>query len=303
MELNNKNLPEEISSMMNFDIDPEPYILTPEEEKSAIENEKISIARYITWKMKGLVFSDAQIFEKISSLDWSKEIDEKEILKRANSNKHYGVWQQQQRELEKKEIILKQEKLKEQYTAKNLYRFMQWTSETEFGKRLILHDNNKHLIKSLCYFISRDEKFETELGYSLKKGIVIRGVSGLGKTHLVQCISKNELNPILILSILDITGDIKSDGEYEVKLGNNKIIYLDDVGTEEPTVNHFGTKISFFKNFIESYYLRNKNFNCLMFSTNNSFSEIEEKYGFRVRSRMKDMFNIIDITGEDMRGK
>jgi hypothetical protein len=29
---------------------------------------------------------------------------------------------------------------------------------------------------------------------------------------------------------------------------------------------------------------------------------MEEKYGFRVRSRIKDMFNIVDVNGEDMRG-
>lgn len=302
MELTNKNLPEEISSMINFEVEQEPYILTPDEERIAIANEILSLQQYATWKMKGLAFTDIQIAQKISEIDWDAEINRDEILQRCNSNKQYGIWQQQQRENEKKQAIEKEQKLKELYTPKNLFRLMQWTSENEFGKRLIVHDDNKKLIKSLCYFVSRDEKFETELGYSLNKGIVIRGISGLGKTHIVQCIRKNELNPILILSMLDITGDIKANGEYEISLDGNKIIYLDDVGTEEPTVNHFGTKISFFKNFIESYYLRNKIYNNLMFSTNNSFAEIEEKYGFRVRSRMKDMFNIIDVTGKDMRG-
>lgn len=302
MELTNKNLPEEISSMINFEVEQEPYILTPDEERIAIANEILSIQRYATWKMKGLAFTDIQIAQKISEIDWDAEINRDEILQRCNSNKQYGIWQQQQRENEKKQAIEKEQKLKELYTPKNLFRLMQWTSENEFGKRLIVHDDNKKLIKAICYFVSRDEKFETELGYSLNKGIVIRGISGLGKTHIVQCIRKNELNPILILSMLDITGDIKANGEYEISLDGNKIIYLDDVGTEEPTVNHFGTKISFFKNFIESYYLRNKIYNNLMFSTNNSFAEIEEKYGFRVRSRMKDMFNIIDVTGKDMRG-
>ena len=50
------------------------------------------------------------------------------------------------------------------------------------------------------------------------------------------------------------------------------------------------------------YYLKNKPFNKLIISTNNNFDEIESKYGFRVRSRIKDMFNIIDVRGKDMRG-
>lgn len=302
MELNKNILPAGLSPSMNFDDLQEPYILTHDEEKVILENELLRLQQHATWKMKGLAMTDAEILAKIKTIDWGAEMDKEAILRLANSNKHYSIWQQKQRDNEKQAEVDRITRLKEQWTATQVYKLMQWTSQNEFGKKLILNNENKNFIKALCYFISRDERFETELGLSLNKGLLIRGVSGLGKTFLVQCASKNELNPILILSMLEITGDVKSDGEYQIKMGNHKIIYLDDVGTEEATVNHFGTKISFFKNFIESYYLRNKVFNNLIISTNNSFAEIEEKYGFRVRSRMKDMFNIVDVIGKDMRG-
>lgn len=295
-------LPAELSHMTNFEPEPEPYILTEEEEILAIENERMAIKQHLTWKTKGLGYTDAQILAKIDEVDIDARIDRASILRLANANKHYGLWQQQQRKLEKQAEIDKQDKVKELWTAKNMYGLMRWTSENEFGKRLIVNQDNKPFITALCYFVSRDPRFETELGYSLNKGLIIRGVSGLGKTHLVQCLRKNELNPILVLSMLEITGDVKADGEYNIDLKGNKLIYLDDVGTEEPVVNHFGTKISFFKTFIESQYLKTKAFNNLIFSTNNSFSEIEEKYGFRVRSRLKEMMNIIDVKGSDMRG-
>lgn len=142
------------------------------------------------------------------------------------------------------------------------------------------------------------------MGFSFKKGLLIRGVSGLGKTFLVKCIEKNEIKPIKTVSMIEVSYELKQEGEYQIKQGNNRIIYLDDVGTEEATINHYGTKINWFKDFIETVYLRGveKGFGGLIISTNNSFAEIEEKYGFRVRSRCKDMFNIIDVTGEDMRG-
>lgn len=302
MELPKNILPVEISSMMSFDIEPEPYILTPDEEFLAVSHEKIALQKHMAWRLKGIGYTDAQILNKIGEVDWDAQIDRQAILGLANANKQYSAWQQKQRDNEKRAEIDRKNKLRELWSAKQMYRLMQWTSQNEFGKTLMLNDDNKHLIKTLCYFLSRDERFEKELNYSLEKGLLIRGISGLGKTHLVQCVSKNELNPILVLSMLDITGDIKSDGEYEIKIGDKEIIYLDDVGTEEPVVNHYGTKISFFKTFIESYYLRNSKFSNLMISTNNSFSEIEEKYGFRVRSRMKDMFNVVDVKGKDMRG-
>ena len=177
---------------------------------------------------------------------------------------------------------------------------MAWTSEKCYGKKLILHDDNTLLIRAICFFFSRDERFETELNYDLNKGFLIRGVSGLGKTYLLKCIENNDVRPIKIVSMIDISEQVKEEGTYDLQYKNS--LYLDDVGTEEPIVNHYGTKINWFKNFIEIYYLKNKPFNKLIISTNNSFDEIENKYGFRVRSRIKDMFNIIDVRGKDMRG-
>jgi DNA replication protein DnaC len=104
--------------------------------------------------------------------------------------------------------------------------------------------------------------------------------------------------------MVDVTDDLRAYGEYEIQKGKNKIVYLDDVGTEETPVVHFGTKIHFFKNFIESIYLRNSNsgFRNMIVSTNLNFQQISDKYGFRVSSRMRDMFNVIDVSGKDMRG-
>lgn len=282
--------------------EPEPYILTPEEEFEAIQWEKDQARNHMAWKMRQLLFLEPQIAEKLSEINWDEKINREVILQKANSNKHYDLWQKKQREVEKVQEKKKLDELKETYTAKNMFKLMQWASENEFGKKLIVNEDNKHFVTALCYFFSNDGRFKTELGYSFQKGLLIRGISGLGKTHLVRCISKNELNPILVLSMLEITDEIKSEGEYDVEMKGNKTIYLDDVGTEEPIVNHFGTKISFFKNFIENYYLRNKIYNRLLISTNNNYAEIEEKYGFRVRSRMKDMFNTINVKGQDMRG-
>ena len=291
-------------NLTSLENEKEPYILTKDEEECVIANFLLDLKRQKMWKLKGLGYTDEQIEIKLKEIDWESQIDKNFILNRANSNKSYDLWQKSQREKERQEEIEKAEELKKTWTAKNIYGLMKWTSENSYGKPLILNQSNKNLIKALCYFVSVDERFESEMGFSFKKGLLIRGISGLGKTHLVRCIEKNELNPIKIISMIEVADEIKQEGEYSINQGNNKIIYLDDVGTEEATINHYGTKINFFKNFIEMVYLKNidKGFGKLIISTNNSFSEIEEKYGFRVRSRVKDMFNIVDVKGEDMRG-
>lgn len=286
------------------DPEPEEYILSKEEEDERINNEIDSKKKYMSWKLEQLQFSKQEILKKISEVDWQKEIDREEILQQSNSIKHQNIWHEEQRRKEKEADENKKKELIERCDATYMFKLMKWSSQNNFGRKLIVNENTTYLIKVLCYFLSNDIRFEKELGFSFSKGLLIRGISGLGKTHLVRCLENNELNPVLVLSMIEITDEIKDQGQYELKLENKKVVYLDDVGTEEATVNHYGTKISFFKNFIELVYLKNKEkgFNKLMISTNNSFAEIEAKYGFRVRSRMKDMFNTIDVKGEDLRG-
>lgn len=292
-------------NLTSLELDPEPYILTEDEENRIIENEVVRLKSHAAWKMKQISMTEYEIEAKLSMINWEERYDRQAILMQANSVKNHDLWQKEQRQKEKDAEKIEADELAATWTAKRVFSLMSWASENIYGKKLIVKNNeydNTKLITTLCFFISKDPRFESELGYSLDKGLLIRGISGLGKTHLVKCIKDNELNPIILLSMLEITDTIRDSGEYSISLGDRKIIYLDDVGTEEPVIKHYGTNITFFKNFIETYYLQSKPFNRLMISTNNSFSEMEQKYGFRVRSRIKDMFNIVDISGKDMRG-
>lgn len=283
--------------------EPEPYILTEEEENKLIDNEIRGAKEYAKWKMEQLAMTKEQIDFKICEINWEERIDRNEILQRANSIKNHEIWLKEKHKQDKIEEERKLKELQEHWTAKRVYNLMAWTSQQEYGKKLIVNNDNKKFITALCFFISNDIRFESELGFSFKKGLLIRGVSGTGKTHLVKCIETNGLKPILTLSMIEISDELLAYGEYEINKGGNKLIYLDDVGTEETPIVHFGTKIHFFKNFMESVYLRHKSlgFGGLMLSTNLSFQQLSEKYGFRVASRMRDMFNVIDVTGKDMR--
>lgn len=287
-------------NLTDLDEKQEEMILTPQEEESVIIHEITQAKKHKAWKLAQMGATEEQILAKLSAIDWMREIDKIEVLKNANSNKHYAIWQKEQRKKEQQDEVTKSVALQTRCNAKYFYNLMAWTSEYTYRKKLILHDDNTHLIRAICFFFSRDERFETELKFDLNKGLLIRGVSGLGKTYLFKCIENNDVRPIEIVSMIDISEQVKEEGTYELQYRNT--LYLDDVGTEEAIVNHYGTKINWFKNFIEMYYLKNKPFNRLVISTNNSFDEIESKYGFRVRSRIKDMFNIIDVQGKDMRG-
>lgn len=284
------------------DAEPEPYILTKEEEEISVTNAIASVKNHKRWKYAQMGLNEMQILDRLDKFNWEEEINREDILLRANSSKQHDLWVQAKRNKEKQEEAEKVAELIKRCDARYMYNVIAWASENIYGKKLIIHDDNRHLLKTICFFISNDSRFENELGYSFKKGLLIRGIAGLGKTYLLKCVKDNDLMPIRIKSMLQITDDIRDAGEYHLEVYNNSITYLDDVGTEEHIVNHYGTKICFFKNFIELFYLKSKLYNRLVISTNNTFSEMEEKYGFRVRSRIKDMFNIVDVKGSDMRG-
>jgi hypothetical protein len=278
------------------------YILTPEEENKAINFAIESAKKHLTWKLSDLGCKEEQILAKISEIDWLTRIDKEAILANANENKHQILFHKEQRLKDEQLKIDAENELRKEWTANKVYNFIK-KSCIESGKEFLKLENQTTFIEAICYFISEDERFETKLGLSLKKGLLIRGTTGLGKTDLIKWVSTNQFKPIKIVSTIEINEQLKSDGEFTIgDLDSFKILYLDDVGTEEETVNYYGTKISFFKNFIESYYLKNRNFNKLIVSTNLSMQQIEDKYGIRVRSRLSEIFNKINVSGSDLRG-
>jgi DNA replication protein DnaC len=281
--------------------EPEPYILTAEEEQKAIANEIERAQKFMAYKMRRVLKTEDEIWHKISLTDWNEKVDRAKVLAQANMAKNRELWHQAQLEAEKLREIARLKELQEYWTYRRVYQLMKHNSLRLFGKELDETFENLPVIKALCFFIARDDRFATELNFDRLRGLLIRGNSGTGKTHLVQCTEDNGLNPVLTLSMIDITERIKEDGKYSIPSQGQKIVYLDDVGTEEPVVNHFGTKVSWFKNFIEKASLKAKCYNHLIITTNLNFKGMEEQYGYRVASRMREMFNVIDLTGKDRR--
>lgn len=298
-----------MADQLNLTAPEDPYILTPEEEERVLDNEAIRLKHHMAWKMGNLRLPHDEIEHRLSQIDFRGQVNRERLLSNANYSKSYNLRQEKQRIQERLDKVNKQKELAEFWTAGRMFGLMKHTayqllntSGEELKRELIVNDQTTPLIKTICFFFSRDPRFESELGYSFQKGLWVRGVSGLGKTFLVDCVAQNELNPAKVISMIEITDSVKGEGAYEIEEGNHRILYLDDVGTEETPVNYYGTKINWFKDFLELYYAKKRPFASLIISTNINFSEVESKYGFRVRSRVKDMFNVVDVTGKDLRG-
>lgn len=225
----------------------------------------------------------------------------KKLLQQANSNKHQDIWHKQQSELRKREEFERKEALRKRCDANYFYKLFKYTA-TEClsleNKSLKLEKNQMNYLKAICFFFSGDSRFETELGMSLQKGLWVRGGVGRGKSFVLQCLQENDLFPYNIHSMVSVSEKVADEGYYEIL--SEKIV-LDDVGTEECEVKHYGTRINWFKNFIETWYAAQRPFNRIIVTTNLDFNGVEDAYGIRVRSRIKSMFNVIDVRGEDLR--
>ena len=268
------------------------YILTPQEEETAMAYAKKQYISGHSLKMAALNCDP-------DKMDWDKILDKEGLLQRCNQNKHRAIEDKAFQEKEKAAAKKQREQLIKLWDAGKFYHFLK-DNVNEAGTDLIYNDTTEKIIKTWCYFLSKDIRFETELGYSLSKGLLFRGPCGLGKSFVPKMLSNNQLSPIKILSMLDICDEVKGTGEFNV--GGFHILKLDDVGTEQNEVKYYGTVINWFKEFMEKFYLHNPSqYNKLVFSTNCSFAELQDKYGFRFRDRIKEMFNIIKVEGESLR--
>jgi len=193
---------------------------------------------------------------------------------------------------------INKERLAKECNANYFYNLIRQYFKFHYG-RFDFDDSNRKYITAVCYFMSNDPRFETELGYSFKNGLWVQGTAGLGKTKVIEAVKDNPLYPVKIVSLIEIAEAVREHGQ--VQLNTDRLLLLDDVGSEQAEVKHYGTTINWFKDFMEDYYLKNKVYTRLLITTNCGGDEIEKRYGYRVRSRVREMFNQIALTGVDRR--
>lgn len=247
--------------------------------------------------------------EKLEALERARRIEE--------AKRVFSDIQQKSREKRSEEMA----QLNAEWGYERFYREMRDRSAAE-GVNLVLNDSTLNLVKSICFLLSGDPRYETEMGFSFQKGLLIRGVpteenpfgNGLGKSFIPGLVADNPISPVQMVSILEVNETIKTTGswgswnekldEYRgFKFGSFKFFYLDDLGTEDE-VFYFGSRTVWFKNWFELFYQDHKeHIRRMIISTNLSFTEIEDKYGVRVRDRMAETFNVLNISGESFRRK
>lgn len=176
----------------------------------------------------------------------------------------------------------------------------------------ILETDYPIIYKLIAYFL-KDEPTCFQYNMNLNKGILLSGPIGCGKTsimNIMKYLTPTE-HKFFVKPCRDISFEFIQDG-YQIihKYSKGKLyeyepktICFDDLGTES-NLKYYGNECNVMAEIILSRYdvYIAKRIQTHI-TTNLSASEIETQYGNRVRSRMRQMLNLIayDKTTSDKR--
>jgi DNA replication protein DnaC len=255
--------------------------------------------KHYAYKLADMGANANRIEQKMAERNWELSIEEKEaILTRAANRKIWHQQDQAEKELKLQQMKQKMEQIKINWTASEFMRLIRLHYIAKHNQ-FIEDSNQQKYFKALSYFLSGDPLLEHELGYSSKKGLMILGESGLGKTETLKAVKANPLKTLRMVSMIEVAAHVRETGSCDLPL--DRIIVLDDVGCEPVPIKYYGTDIRWFADFIEQRYISQETFSNLIITTNYGGDQIQELYGYRVRSRLREMFNVIELKGNDLR--
>jgi DNA replication protein DnaC len=199
-----------------------------------------------------------------------------------------------------------------QYTAKDLWTKLR-ESVTPDGRRYVIDEDNQDQIRALCLYFSNDERFETELGFNLDKGLLLMGGIGIGKTYLMSFFFKNQHRSYVMRTARQIENlwihqskeeniieelsrpiiaSVNSDPFGHQTLG----VCFDDLGTETIPSKKYGEEKNVMAEVILARYENKIPFDFTHFTTNLTAGDIEKAYGDRVRDRLRETCNVISFS-------
>jgi DNA replication protein DnaC len=188
------------------------------------------------------------------------------------------------------------------YDFKACLEYLQANGKQKYGDHFKIQKEDFVLIRKLICYAIRDEEACQKYDIDFNKGILLLGPVGSGKTslmHLIRDFFPRYYRPI-IKSTREISYEFNQEGYATIdKYGKSDKIYcFDDLGVES-TLKHYGNECNTLGEIILSRYDQFIQSGTITHVTTNLNSvELEKMYGVRVRSRLREMFNLITFPKE-----
>lgn len=194
-----------------------------------------------------------------------------------------------------------------EYDFSKVLAYMDAKGKLLFGKKFRLYPEDHEVLLKLCNYMVRDRTSCQKMGIDPDKGILLSGPVGCGKTTLMKLIRHitPHYRPYEVIPARNIVFGFNHVGHRIIEdYGNGRYYCFDDIGVEQMG-RHFGKDcnvigeilLSRHELFLESGLRTHA-------TTNLNAEELEERYGKRVRSRMRELFNLVafDQNAQDKRG-
>ncbi|WP_430905719.1 ATPase [Maribacter sp. 2-571] len=165
-----------------------------------------------------------------------------------------------------------------------------------FGKDFKIFEEDHAIIFKLCNYFIKDVEKCAKNDIDPNKGILLSGPVGCGKTTLMRLLKHLVpiQRPYRVIPARNIVFGFNHIGYKTIEdYGDGQFFCFDDLGVE-PIGRHFGKDCNVMGEVLLSRYeLFLKTKIKTHATTNLSAKELEEMYGNRVRSRMRQLFNLV----------
>ena len=190
-----------------------------------------------------------------------------------------------------------------QYNYLEIIAWLEQKGKLQFGEKFhFIEADLVNIQKLICYFL-KDEVLAANFNLDLSKGILLSGPVGCGKTALMSLMraAAKQNNNFIMKTCRDISFEFIKDGYQTIQKyshGNNssseyRNYCLDDLGVET-NLKYYGNECNVMAEIILSRYDIFISKQVITHITSNlSATEIETVYGNRVRSRLREMLNLI----------
>ena len=184
----------------------------------------------------------------------------------------------------------------------------------ELNRSFQVDDENSKFLDIICRYFANHKSFEEIYGGELRKGLLVYGPCGTGKSSIfdiVQNISRRyNLHQLWFsnISMHDLVMEFNQVGEYVDEKYKKGKVHFDDLGSEK-IANSWGVKEKLMNRILELRYNEYKKKGTKThITTNLNIEELSKFYGNskdptrnRFGDRIHEMFNFISLEGDSRR--